>query len=88
MLFRVVERPHPKADSADPGHVAAPTTGIISSIAVHANHSVERGAKLLTLEAMKMKSNIYAPIAGRVTKLVVTSGQHVEAKDLLLSSVP
>jgi pyruvate carboxylase len=86
--LRVVERPHPKADPADPGQVAAPTAGIISSIAVHANHSVERGTKLLTLEAMKMQSNIYAPIPGRITKLLVTPGQHVEAKDLLLTIAP
>jgi len=86
--LRVVERAHPKADPADPGHVAAPTAGIISSIAVHANHTVERGAKLLTLEAMKMQSNIYAPIAGRVTKLLVAPGQHVEAKALLLTIAP
>ncbi len=49
------------------------------------NHTVERGAKLLTLEAMKMQSNIYAPITGRITKLLVTPGQHVEPKDLLVT---
>jgi len=49
---------------------------------------VERGAKLLTLEAMKMQSNIYAPITGRVVKLLVTPGQHVEAKDLLVTIAP
>jgi pyruvate carboxylase len=86
--LRVVERTHPKADPADPGQVAAPTAGVISGIAVQANHPVERGAKLLTLEAMKMQSNIYAPIAGRVVKLLVTPGQHVEAKDLLVAIVP
>jgi pyruvate carboxylase len=86
--LRVVERTHPKADPAAPGQVGAPTAGIISSIAVHANHAVERGAKLLTLEAMKMQSNIYAPIAGRITKLLVTPGQHVEAKDLLVTIAP
>jgi len=48
----------------------------------------KRGAKLLTLEAMKMQSNIYAPISGRVTKLHVAPGQHVEAKDLLVVIVP
>ena len=48
------------------------------------NHTVERGAKLLTLEAMKMQSNIYAPIAGRVMNLHAVPGQHVEAKDLLV----
>jgi pyruvate carboxylase len=86
--LRVVERAHPKADPADPGHVAAPTAGVISGIAVQANHTVERGAKLLTLEAMKMQSNIYAPISGRITKLLVSPGQNVEAKDLLVSIAP
>jgi pyruvate carboxylase len=52
------------------------------------NHTVERGAKLLTLEAMKMQSNIYAPIAGRIVKLLATPGQHVEAKDLLVAIAP
>ncbi len=82
--LRVVERSHPKADPANPGQVGAPTAGLISSIAVHANHPVERGVKLLTLEAMKMQSNIYAPISGKITKLLVSPGQHVEAKDLLV----
>jgi pyruvate carboxylase len=86
--LRVVERSHPKADAADPGHVGAPTAGLISSIAVQPNHPVERGAKLLTLEAMKMQSNIYAPISGKIGKLLVTPGQHVEAKDLLVVIAP
>jgi pyruvate carboxylase len=86
--LRVVERAHPKAEAADPGQVGAPTAGVISSIAVQANHTVERGAKLMTLEAMKMQSNIYAPIAGRIAKLLVTPGQNVEAKDLLVAIVP
>ncbi len=86
--LRVVERSHPKVNPDDPGHVGAPTAGLVSSIAVQVNHPVERGAKLLTLEAMKMQSNIYAPITGRVTKLLVTPGQHVEAKDLLVTIAP
>jgi pyruvate carboxylase len=83
-----VERAHPKADPADPGQVGAPTAGVISGIAVQMNHTVERGAKLMTLEAMKMQSNIYAPIAGRVAKLLVAPGQNVEAKDLLVTIAP
>lgn len=86
--LRVQERSHPKADAEDPGHVGAPTAGLISGIAVQANQTVERGAKLLTLEAMKMQSNIYAPISGRITKLLVSPGQHVEAKDLLAVIAP
>jgi len=86
--LRITERAHPKADPADPGQVGAPTAGVISSVAAQANHIVERGAKLLTLEAMKMQSNIYAPVSGRIVKLLVTPGQHVEAKDLLVTIAP
>jgi pyruvate carboxylase len=86
--LRVSERSHPKADPADPGQVGAPTAGVISGIAVQANHVVERGAKLLTLEAMKMQSNLYAPLSGRIVKLLVTPGQQVEAKDLLVTIAP
>jgi pyruvate carboxylase len=86
--LRVMERAHPKGDPADPGHVAAPTAGVVSGIAVQANQAVTRGAKLLTLEAMKMQSNIYAPIDGRISKLLVAPGQHVEAKDLLVAIAP
>ncbi|HKI11605.1 MAG TPA: pyruvate carboxylase [Candidatus Acidoferrum sp.] len=86
--LRVVERSHPKANTEDPGHVGAPTAGLVSGIAVQVNHTVERGAKLLILEAMKMQSNIYAPIAGRITKLLVAPGQHVEPKDLLVTITP
>ncbi|HWT88160.1 MAG TPA: biotin/lipoyl-containing protein, partial [Candidatus Angelobacter sp.] len=86
--LRVIERAHPKADPAEAGQVGAPTAGVISGIAVQANQPVERGAKLMTLEAMKMQSNIYAPLAGRVVKLLVAPGQSVEAKDLLVTIAP
>jgi len=86
--LRVIERTHPKADPADAGQVGAPTAGVISCVAVQANQPVERGVKLMTLEAMKMQSNIYAPISGRVVKLLVAPGQSVEAKDLLVTIAP
>jgi pyruvate carboxylase len=86
--LRVIERAHPKADPAEAGQVGAPTAGVITRIAVQANQLVERGAKLMTLEAMKMQSNIYAPTAGRVVKLLVAPGQSVEAKDLLVTIAP
>jgi biotin carboxyl carrier protein len=42
----------------------------------------------LTLEAMKMQSNIYAPISGRILKILAAAEQHVEAKDLLVTIAP
>ena len=86
--LRVVERAHPKADPADPGQIGAPTAGLISSIAVQLNEGVKRGAKLMTLEAMKMQTNICASIDGRIAKLLVSPGQSVEAKDLLATIIP
>jgi pyruvate carboxylase len=86
--LRITERAHPKADPVEAGQVGATTAGVITAIAVQLNQSVERGVKLMTLEAMKMQSNIYAPIAGRVTKLLVAPGQNVEAKDLLVTIAP
>ena len=88
MALAVVERSQSRANPEDPGQVGAPTAGLISGVAVRVNHTVERGAKLLTLEAMKMQSNICGPITGRITKLQGTPGQHVEPKDLLVIITP
>ena len=44
----------------------------------------KKGDRLLVMEAMKMQSTVYAPVAGKVTQLLVQPGEHVEAKDLLL----
>jgi len=85
--LKIVGRAHPKADPANPGEVPAPTAGVVTGIAVQANQAVQRGEKLMTIEAMKMQSNIYAPIAGRVAKILVGANHNVEAKDLLLTIV-
>jgi pyruvate carboxylase len=45
---------------------------------------VKKGDRLLVMEAMKMQSTVYSPVAGLVKQLLVTPGAHVEAKDLLL----
>jgi pyruvate carboxylase len=82
--LRAAAPAHPKINPAEPGHVGSPSPGVITSVFVQLNQKVERGDKLLTLEAMKMQSTIYAPVAGRISHLLVESGQRVDAKDLLL----
>jgi pyruvate carboxylase len=86
--LQITARTHPKADASDQGQVAAPASGVITGIAVHVEQVVQRGAKLLVLDAMKMQSNLSAPIAGRVTRILVAANQRVEAKDLLLTIAP
>ncbi|MDZ4797222.1 MAG: pyruvate carboxylase [Bryobacteraceae bacterium] len=73
-----------KADPSKPGHVAAPIPGAVSSVAVSAGEEVEKGARLLVMEAMKMQTTVYAPVAGKIQELLVHAGQTVESKDLLL----
>ncbi len=85
--LKIVGRAHPKADPANPGEVPAPTSGVVTGITVQVNQTVQRGEKLMTLEAMKMQSNIYAPVAGRIAKILVSANLNVEAKDLLLTIV-
>ncbi len=73
-----------KADTSNPDHLGAPTPGLITGLFVSAGDEIEANAKLLTLEAMKMQSTIYAPKAGTVREVLVEAGSQVEAKDLLL----
>jgi len=73
-----------KADPAKPGHVGAPIPGAVTSIAVELNQQVEKGDKLLVMEAMKMQTTVAAPISGKVTQKLVLHGEQVEPKDLLI----
>ncbi len=76
--------PNPKADPNHPGHVGAPIPGVVTSIAAELNQPVRKGDKLLMMEAMKMQSTVYAPVAGKVVQKLVSVGQNVEPKDLLV----
>jgi pyruvate carboxylase len=73
-----------KADPNNPSHVGAPLPGMVTSVAIEPNQSVQKGDRLLVIEAMKMQSTVYAPIAGKVTAIHAQAGQQVEAKDLLV----
>jgi len=75
--------PRSKADPSKPGHVGAPIPGSVSTVAFSLNQHVEKGERLMVLEAMKMQTTIYAPISGMVTQKLADVGDTVEAKDLL-----
>ena len=45
---------------------------------------VVKGDKLLTLEAMKMQTTLYAPCDGTVEEVHAKVGDTVESKDLLV----
>jgi pyruvate carboxylase len=84
LALKVEVREHPKAQTGDPNQIGAPTPGLITGLFVAAGDQVRRNDKLLSLEAMKMQSTIYAPKDGKIARLLIEPGQQVEAKDLLL----
>ncbi|MFD0428149.1 biotin/lipoyl-containing protein [Streptomyces zhihengii] len=71
-----------KADRANPGHVAAPFAGVVT-LAVAEGDTVEAGATVATIEAMKMEASITAPNGGTVRRLAINPIQQVEGGDLL-----
>jgi pyruvate carboxylase len=73
----------PKADPLDPTHIAAPMPGMVVAVPVKVGDQVERGAKLVTLEAMKMETTLYAERTGIVRQVNCERGTRVETGDLL-----
>ena len=73
-----------KVEDGQPGQLAAPMPGAVSSLAVAVGQRVEEGDVVLTLEAMKMETVLHAPLTGAVKEILVSPGTHVDAKDLLL----
>jgi pyruvate carboxylase len=74
----------PKADAADLLQVGAPIPGVITALPVNVGSRVAKGEKVLSLEAMKMQTTVYAPADGVIAEIAVKVGDTVEAKDLLV----
>lgn len=79
-------RPAASAPAAGgPGAVPSPLSGKVVSVDVQVGQVVAEGAQLLTLEAMKMNTFVYAPKAGTVAALNVNAGDAVEEGAALLT---
>ena len=72
-----------KADKADPKHVAAPFSGVVT-LKVAVGDVVEAGQAVASIEAMKMEAAITAPVSGTVGRLAIPATQQVDAGDLLV----
>jgi pyruvate carboxylase len=72
-----------KADPKDDSQVAAPFDGVVT-LQVEEGDSVDAGAVVATIEAMKMEASITAPKAGTVERLAFGGTQQVEGGDLVL----
>jgi biotin carboxyl carrier protein len=64
--------------------VIAPMPGLVLDVFVNPNTPVEKGAKLLVLEAMKMENIIKSPIDGIVKTVCIKSGDTVDKNVVLI----
>lgn len=65
-------------------HLLSPMPGQILSLPVREGQTVQSGAPLITLEAMKMQNVLRAQRPAKVTKIHVSIGQKVGAEDQLM----
>jgi pyruvate carboxylase len=66
------------------GQIGAPLQGAVSRVMVKAGDKVHAGDPLFVLEAMKMESTVTAPMAGKVTEVVLGPKSLVAVGDLVV----
>jgi len=72
-----------KADSSNPGHVAAPFAGAVT-VTVKEGDEVKAGDPVATIEAMKMEAAISATKDGKIERIAFTQPTKVEGGDLVV----
>ncbi|HVG99402.1 MAG TPA: pyruvate carboxylase [Miltoncostaeaceae bacterium] len=72
------------AAEGDPAHVPAPMPGLVVAVSAHEGDRVSRGDRLLSIEAMKMETGVFAERDGVVEEVLVAAGTQVDTKQLLM----
>ncbi|MDH5593662.1 MAG: biotin/lipoyl-binding protein, partial [Gammaproteobacteria bacterium] len=73
---------HPRATK--PGHVTTSMPGTIVDVLVKEGDEVKAGDPVLVTEAMKMETEVQAPISGKVVTVNVAKGDSVNPDEALL----
>jgi biotin carboxyl carrier protein len=76
--------PQPVPSAPQDGIVRAPLPGVIMDVKVNPGEMVDKDQVLLTLEAMKMESDIHSTLSGRIRKVHVKKGDAVQEGDPLV----
>ncbi len=76
------------ADPADPNQIGAPLPGLVVGVGVAVGDPVRKGQKLLTIEAMKMETTLYAERPGRIAAVLAVVGRQVKTGELLIALGP
>jgi len=74
---------NPKA--SEPGHVTTSMPGVIVDVLVKVGDEVEAGTPVIITEAMKMETEIQAPISGKVIEVYISKGDAVNPDEILIA---
>lgn len=76
--------PHPAAAPAA-GDIPSPMSGRVTAVIVQVGQTVKEGDHLVTLEAMKMNTFVFAPRGGKVLAVKIEPGTVVEEGQALVT---
>ncbi|MCS7001767.1 MAG: biotin/lipoyl-binding protein [Dehalococcoidia bacterium] len=66
------------------GVIKAPMPGLVKAVLAQPGDVVERGTRLVVLEAMKMENDLAAPESGTVKEVKVSAGDKVDQGQVLV----
>ena len=75
---------HPAMSSISATELTAPLPGVVTEVFVKPGEVIEMGQVVLIIEAMKMKNSIRSTRAGTIAEVLVSAGQTVTHKQMLV----
>lgn len=75
----------PTASASGPGDVPSPLSGRVIEILATPGKAVKEGDHVLTLEAMKMNTHVFASKTGTIKEVKVAVGDAVEENQVLIT---
>ena len=77
-------RPGRRGRATAPGHVTATMPGNVVEVLVAEGQQVKAGDAVLVIEAMKMETEIKAPVGGKVAAILVKKGDRISPAETLI----
>ena len=77
-------KPGRRPRATAPGHVTATMPGNVVEVLVKEGQSVKAGDPVLVIEAMKMETEIKAPVAGKIARVLVEKGDRITPTEMLV----
>ncbi|MDX1491694.1 MAG: sodium-extruding oxaloacetate decarboxylase subunit alpha [Pseudohongiellaceae bacterium] len=77
-------KPGRRPRATAPGHVTTTMPGNVVEVLVEEGQSVQAGDPVMIIEAMKMETEVKAPVAGKVASVLVQKGDRITPTEMLV----